>query len=156
MKKIKINEKYCMACRLCEISCIVAHSKSKKILKAFKEEPIRALPRVKVYEMGSVSFALQCRHCEPDQKEGREAPCIESCLTGAMRRNKDTGEVEHDSDKCIGCWMCIMVCPYGVILPDTREKKVATKCDLCPDEDVPACVEACPNEALTLEEENEE
>ncbi|MFW6134127.1 MAG: 4Fe-4S dicluster domain-containing protein [Elusimicrobiota bacterium] len=153
MKRIKINEKYCMACRLCEINCIVAHSKSKKILKAFKEELPRALARVKVFEKGAVSFALQCRHCDQDKKTGREAPCIEACLTGAMKRNEKTGEVEHNSDKCIGCWMCIMSCPYGVIIADKRERKVATKCDLCPDEEVPACVQACINEALTLEED---
>jgi len=142
-----------MACRLCEIQCIVAHSKSKKILKAFKEEPLRAFPRLKVYEKGPVSFALQCRHCEPVDEQGKEAPCIEACLTGAMKRNNKTGTVEHDPEKCIGCWMCIMVCPYGVIIPDTRQKKVITKCDLCPDEEIPACVKACPNEALVLEDE---
>ena len=142
-----------MACRLCEIQCIVAHSKSKKIIKAFKEEPLRALPRLKVYEKGPVSFALQCRHCEPVDEQGREAPCIEACLTGAMKRNGKTSAVEHDAEKCVGCWMCIMACPYGVIIPDTRQKKVITKCDLCSDEEIPACVKACPNEALVLEDE---
>lgn len=146
MKKIYVKEEYCMGCRLCEIHCLVAHSKSKKIIKAYKEEFPRVLPRLIVEEKGPISFALQCRHCE-------EAPCIEACLTGAMRRDKKSGAVTCDEDRCVGCWMCIMVCPFGVILRDEREKKVATKCDLCPDEDIPVCVAKCPNEALVYEEE---
>ena len=151
MKKIKINEEYCMACRLCEINCIVAHSKSKKLLKAFKSEFPRVAARLTVYEKGPISFALQCRHCDPDDDKGREAACIEACLTGAIKRNDHTKTVEYDKDKCVGCWMCIMACPYGVVVMDEKENnKVAAKCDLCPDEDVPACVAACINEALTL------
>jgi carbon-monoxide dehydrogenase iron sulfur subunit len=145
MKRIYIKEEYCMGCRLCEIHCLVAHSKSKKIIKAYKEEFPRALPRLIVEQKGPFSFALQCRHCE-------DAPCIKACLTGAMHREKKTGIVSCNQDKCIGCWMCIMVCPFGVILRDIKEKKVATKCDLCPDEDIPVCVAKCPNEALVYEE----
>ena len=35
MKRIKILDEYCMNCRLCEVHCLVAHSSSKKIIKAF-------------------------------------------------------------------------------------------------------------------------
>ena len=62
-----------------------------------------------------------------------------------------------DEDRCVGCWMCVMVCPYGVIHScesyDRSQGKIASKCDLCAGEDVPACVAHCPNEALTLSEE---
>jgi carbon-monoxide dehydrogenase iron sulfur subunit len=146
MKKIYVREEYCMGCRLCEIHCLVEHSKSKKIIKAYKEEFPRAVPRVIVEQAGPLSFALPCRHCE-------EAPCVGACITGAMHRDKTTGAVVNDQDRCVGCWSCIMVCPFGVILRDVKERKVATKCDLCPDRDVPVCVAACPNEALVYEEE---
>lgn len=134
-----------MACRLCEIACLVAHSKSKKIIKAYKEEFPSLTPRLIIEQKGPLSFAIQCRHC-------KDAPCVEACVTGAMKRDKKTGTVSHDREKCVGCWMCVMSCPFGVILMDTKEKKVATKCDLCEDVGSPACVDACPNEALVYTE----
>lgn len=145
MKKIYVREEYCMGCRLCEIHCLVEHSRSKKIIKAYKEEFPRALPRMIVEQQGPVSFALPCRHCE-------EAPCLAACIAGAMSRDAKTGAVLCDQDRCVGCWSCIMVCPFGIIVRDTRGRRVATKCDLCPDRDIPVCVSACPNEALVYEE----
>lgn len=144
MKRIYANEEVCIGCRLCEIHCIVEHSSSKKIIKAFKEEKPRAINRVLVEESGPISFALQCRHCE-------EAPCIDACITGAMHRDPDSGAILSDRDKCVGCWMCIMVCPFGVITQDT-DQKISTKCDLCGEREIPICVEKCPNEALSYEE----
>ncbi len=141
MKRVYIKEDVCIGCRLCEIYCLVQHSKSKKIIKAYKGEYPRALPRILVEEKGHVSFALQCRHCE-------DPPCTDACITGAMYRDKETGAILCDEDKCVGCWMCIMVCPFGVIMRDTKGKKVASKCDLCYGEETPVCVANCPNEAL--------
>jgi carbon-monoxide dehydrogenase iron sulfur subunit len=146
MKKIFAREEYCMGCRLCEIHCITAHSKSKKIIKAYKEEFPRATPRIVVEQMGPLSFALQCRHCE-------DAPCVEACLTGAMQKDAATGAVKHDDKKCVGCWMCIMACPFGVIKRDQSGAKIVTKCDLCADVGEPVCVLNCPNGALIYKEE---
>ena len=148
MKKIYIQEEYCIGCRLCEIYCQVKHSKSKKIIKAFKEELVNIMPRVLVEEIGYNSFAIQCRHCA-------DAPCVEACISGAMQKNKNTGVVTCDADKCVGCWSCIMVCPYGVIRRDLSGGKIASKCDLCVDEDIPVCVKNCPNEALKFIEKDE-
>ncbi len=147
MKKIYIQEEYCIGCRLCEIYCQVKHSKSKKIIKAFREEKHDILSRVLVEEIGYNSFAIQCRHCE-------DAPCVDACISGAMQKNKNTGVVICDGDKCVGCWSCIMVCPYGVIRRDVSSRKVASKCDLCVDEDIPECVKNCPNEALKFVEKD--
>lgn len=148
MKRIYVHEEYCIGCRLCEIHCLVQHSRSKKILKAFREEFPRAVSRVLVEEQAYLSFALQCRHCE-------EAPCLEACITGAMYRDKRTEAVLCNEEKCVGCWMCIMVCPFGVIKRDLESNKVASKCDLCLGEEMPVCVQNCPNEALTFEERTE-
>ncbi|MCS7233960.1 MAG: 4Fe-4S dicluster domain-containing protein [Synergistetes bacterium] len=142
-KRILAKEEYCMGCRLCEVHCVVQHSKSKNILKVFKGEEPRPVSGICFEERGPTSFALQCRHCE-------DAPCIEACISGAMYRDPVTSKILNNRSKCVGCWMCIMVCPYGVIKPDHEEKKVASKCDLCIDAGFPACVEHCPNEALVL------
>ena len=89
MKRIVAREEYCIGCRLCEIHCLVRHSKSRKIIKAFRTERERIVPGVKVEQSGHVSFALQCRHCD-------DAPCLYACLTGAMYRDKKTGRTLSD------------------------------------------------------------
>jgi carbon-monoxide dehydrogenase iron sulfur subunit len=144
MKRIFAREDYCLGCRLCEINCLVRHSRSKKIIKAFRRERDTVVPGVQVEESGRVSFALQCRHCD-------DAPCIEACIAGAMYRDPETNAVLCDEDRCVGCWSCIMVCPAGAVLRG-KERKVASKCDLCMGEQVPVCVEGCPNEALIYED----
>jgi carbon-monoxide dehydrogenase iron sulfur subunit len=145
MKRIFIKEEFCIGCRLCEIYCLVEHSNSKDIIKAFKKENPRPLPRIIVEEKGYLSFGLQCRHCG-------EPPCLEACMSGALHRDERTGAILHNRDKCVGCWMCIMVCPYGAIKRDINGKKVASKCDLCIGRGLPICVEKCPNQALILKE----
>jgi len=141
MKRILVEEEVCMGCGLCEVYCIAQHSKSKDIIKAYKREHPRPLSRVRKEESKPVSFAVQCRHC-------KDPPCVIACLSGAMRLDEETGLVVHDAEKCMGCWTCIMVCPYGAVIMDNSSRKVVAKCDLCPDLDVPACVANCPNEAL--------
>ncbi|MFW6119149.1 MAG: 4Fe-4S dicluster domain-containing protein [Planctomycetota bacterium] len=148
MKRIVAREEYCIGCRLCEIHCLVQHSNSKQIIKAFRDERDSIVPGVHVEESGYVSFALQCRHCE-------QAPCIEACMTGAMHRDPETGAVLCDQEKCVGCWMCIMVCPVGAIHRGADDH-AASKCDLCIGEEYPACVANCPNEAIVLREDDDE
>ncbi len=145
MRKVATEQRLCMGCRLCEIWCAVQHSQSKDIIKAFKFERVKPMPRLVVEESGYVSFALQCRHCE-------EPLCVYGCIAGAMTKDPITGEVRHDSERCVGCWTCILACPYGAIARDERGHGIASKCDLCAGRDMPMCVEKCPNEALVLVE----
>ncbi len=149
MKRIYADERFCIGCRLCEVHCFVSHSKSKRIVKAYRTERDTVQSRVKVEDSGIATFALQCRHCD-------DAPCLEACMTGAMRRDEATGAIICDEDKCVGCWMCVMVCPVGAVSPGKGEnrKKAASKCDLCGMkwDDCPPCVANCPNMALKWEE----
>jgi len=67
-------------------------------------------------------------------------------MAGAMRKDHETGEVTCDLDQCVGCWMCVMVCPFDAVQPG---EFFAIKCDMCGDrEGGPVCVEACPTGAL--------
>jgi anaerobic carbon-monoxide dehydrogenase iron sulfur subunit len=144
VKRIYVREEFCIGCRLCEIHCLVQHSRSRKIVKAFREEP-RAMARLRVEESGPLSFAMQCRHCQ-------DAPCVQACITGAMHRDEPSGAVLCDEERCVGCWTCVMVCPFGAIQKSSSGHRVASKCDLCQGEALPACVAHCPNEVLVLEE----
>jgi carbon-monoxide dehydrogenase iron sulfur subunit len=136
----------CLACRSCEIACAVAHSGAEKPADAIKERPLPR-QRIRVESIddrnsprGIRSIALQCRHCE-------DPLCAQACISGGISRHPETGEVVTDSDKCVACWSCIMVCPFGVIVR-YEDCHRAVKCDHCADRDGPACVEACPTRAL--------
>ncbi|MCE5217124.1 4Fe-4S dicluster domain-containing protein [bacterium] len=146
MKRIYAKEEYCIGCRLCEIYCIFQHSGHQTLVKAFSESEAadRPEPAVRVEEDGAISFALQCRHCD-------DAPCVAACISGAMTRDPETGAIMHDDEKCVGCWSCVMVCPFGAIQIDKEKGRVASKCDLCKGGEKPACVAHCPNEALVYE-----
>ena len=144
MKRIYVREQVCIGCHLCEVYCQMEHSQSKDLIKAFKRESPRPSPLVSVQEKNPVSFAVQCHHC-------LEAPCVYACLTGALHREPDSGIVTLDVEKCIGCWTCILVCPFDAIKQDKLQGKIA-KCDLCLGKDAPVCVVNCPNEALIYAE----
>ena len=151
MKRILVDHTKCMGCKSCEIACAVEHSKSKTLIGALFETP-KSMPRIRVKQVKNYSYPVRCQHCE-------DAPCIMACPTGALYREEDIGAVLVNENKCIGCWMCTLVCPFGAIIP-RKEPTFALKCDFCIERQrnglKPACVEACPTETLTLVEVEEE
>lgn len=142
MKYIEIDTDICIGCGLCQVFCVTAHSQSKNIIKAFNRERPRQQPRNRIERHSDVSFSIQCRNCN-------EPSCVYACLTGAMTIDAESGQVIHAANKCIGCWTCIMVCPYGAIVRDI-DRHLISKCDLCAEYEIPACVANCPNEAIKL------
>jgi formate dehydrogenase iron-sulfur subunit len=87
-----------------------------------------------------------CHHCV-------EPGCLEGCPVLAYEKDPITGIVKHLDDQCIGCSYCILKCPYDV--PKYSEKRgIVRKCDMCSSRlasgEAPACVQACPNEAIRI------
>jgi carbon-monoxide dehydrogenase iron sulfur subunit len=146
MKEIFVRLDRCMGCRSCEIACAVEHSKAKNLFVAIGERPTPR-KRLHVENPEGLKMPMVCRHCE-------DAPCVEVCRTGATVKDAITGIVTKNEERCIGCWMCAMVCPYGMV-GRQKEVRIAVKCDLCPDLDVPACVAACPTGTLVFTEQEE-
>ncbi|MDR0818065.1 MAG: 4Fe-4S binding protein, partial [Oscillospiraceae bacterium] len=104
-------------------------------------------PRIQVEEGadgGNINFAVQCRHCYEPQ-------CVKSCISGAL--SVTDGVISVDTDKCVGCYTCVLTCPYGCVMP-SDDGHVVQKCELCLKNTVgaPACVEHCPNRAIVYEE----
>ncbi|CAM2057659.1 anaerobic carbon-monoxide dehydrogenase iron sulfur subunit [Desulfovibrionales bacterium] len=145
MKRVYPNKDMCLGCRICELACLTVHSKSKDLIIAYTEERSAGLISSKVvYENGSVCVALSCRHCENPM-------CVAACISGALYKDQTTGKIMYSREKCVGCWSCLMACPFGAIRRNSSEGKII-KCDLCAGQSMPACVKACPNAALTWEE----
>ncbi len=118
MEKILIQPDVCDGCLDCEDACAQIYGSS----------------RILIREVDGSFYPIICQHCE-------DPPCEIICPTEAIV------EGGIDENKCIGCGLCMMVCPFGSIL--IHEKK-AHKCDQCPDLDTPACIKACSKRAIAL------
>jgi anaerobic carbon-monoxide dehydrogenase iron sulfur subunit len=144
MKKLYYDVKKCLACRSCEIACAVAHSQSTDIFNALNEKNL-SLPRKKIVSAKSRNYPVSCRHC-------KEPLCVDACMAAALTKDPQTGMVLHDQERCVGCWMCVMVCPYGAIRPNLKSR-IPLRCDKCKDKPEPACLKSCPTGAIVHEEE---
>jgi anaerobic carbon-monoxide dehydrogenase iron sulfur subunit len=141
----------CLGCHNCELACAVAHGGVDLHRAALERRTLR--PRTKVVSAAGITMPVQCRQCE-------DAPCAFACPTGSIQQL--AGRVAIREKSCLGCKVCLMVCPFGAITvkteagalaPDGRTNRgVARKCDLCADtgRKTPACQEACPTKAISL------
>jgi Fe-S-cluster-containing dehydrogenase component len=88
-------------------------------------------------------LSVACHHCG-------EPACLNGCPSGAYEKRPD-GLVVHHEELCLGCRYCEMTCPFGAPQYDAA-KGVMSKCHLCAHRvdtgRLPACVAACPTEAL--------
>ncbi len=91
--------------------------------------------------------SMGCNHC-------LEPSCLIGCPVEAYKKDPLTGIVQHSAETCIGCQYCTWNCSYGV--PQYNpERGVVGKCDMCygrvTEGFEPACVSACPEEAIRIE-----
>jgi tetrathionate reductase subunit B len=108
------------------------------------------------------SLPMMCQHCA-------KPPCVDVCPTGASMKRAD-GIVLVDRHTCIGCRYCMMACPYKarsfVHLPLTEQNPEVPRglgcvesCTFCVQRidkgQKPACVEACPEGAMTFGDLND-
>lgn len=162
MKKLYYEPKKCTACRTCEISCAIGHCPSKDLYTAILEDNL-PVPSVRVYPSlfkdkdialkgggpntaNDENYPVACRHC-------RDYPCVNSCIACALKYDPIQGII-FDKEKCVGCWMCIMACPYGAVKINRRDNK-SVRCDFCADIKEPRCARDCPTKAIIYKEEKE-
>ncbi len=87
-----------------------------------------------------------CHHCA-------DPACSNGCPVLAYEKDANTGIVRHLDDQCIGCKYCQLKCPYDVPKYN-KDRGIVRKCDMChgrlAEGEAPACVQACPNEAIKI------
>jgi formate dehydrogenase iron-sulfur subunit len=92
------------------------------------------------------TITTACHHC-------LDPACMKGCPVGAYEKDAETGIVRHLDDQCIGCKYCTLTCPYEVPQYNAR-LGIVRKCDMCSDRltagEAPACVQSCPNGAISI------
>jgi formate dehydrogenase iron-sulfur subunit len=131
----------CSGCKACVVACHTMNGLE-------EDEAWRRVGTVSSAEdQGRVQHVTTaCHHCA-------DPGCLSGCPVKAYDKDPVTGIVRHLDDQCIGCKYCTMMCPYEI--PRYSERLgIVRKCDMCHQRlstgEAPACVQACPNEAIAI------
>lgn len=119
----------CTACKLCELACSMHH--------AGRFNPAESRIKVHVLMEEHYYLPMVCMQC-------KDAPCAAVCPTNCITLKRDSNAYIVEDTRCIGCRMCVVACPFGVIEIGLRQR--IEKCDNC--DGAPKCVEICPTKAL--------
>ena len=157
---VLVDTTICIGCRKCEYACKIAHDIATEGSESYTDRSVfdqkrrpddQNLTVVNAYKNNDShtdpnTVKVQCMHCD-------EPACLSACIVGAFSKWA-SGAVTWDEGKCIGCRYCMVACPFQIPAFEyskALEPKVM-KCDFCQDRqknnEVPACVEICPVEAL--------
>ncbi len=135
----EVNLDSCSGCKACVVAC---HT-----LNGLDENETWRSVGTLVGDNLIQHVTTACHHCE-------DPGCLNGCPVKAYVKDEVTGIVRHLDDQCIGCKYCTMMCPYEV--PKYSERLgIVRKCDMChqrlSNSEAPACVQACPNEAIRIQ-----
>lgn len=162
-----INLSRCIGCNTCATACKVANNLPRdiwwnRVLTDGGQWPDTAKGTFGVDN--SMSWMpVNCQHCE-------NPACAKACPVGATWKDPETGIVRQDTDRCIGCRMCMAACPYtgvrsfmweepryfvdfetGDANAPAHVKHTVEKCTFCYQRTSqgqdPACMELCPARA---------
>lgn len=150
---ILVDTTRCIGCRACEVACgeehdlLVPDVLNDGALEKHRKTSVEQWTIVNKYETdkGDIFVKRQCMHCY-------QAACATACPTEAMYKTED-GPVIWRGNKCIGCRYCMVSCPFEMPKFEYNEwNPKLQKCTMCFERleagQKPACVEACPTDAL--------
>jgi formate dehydrogenase iron-sulfur subunit len=162
----------CIGCRSCQVACKSWNDnpgERTQFLGSYDNPPgltpyTWSMVRFSEVETGStvrlVMSKIQCMHCQ-------YPACVAVCSQQVFQK-QENGSVTLEGGKCNGCQECVKKCPFNVpriewiVSPELEfvyAKPVMTKCILCSDRVEegmePACVKACPTDALTFGDRDE-
>lgn len=153
MYAILVDITKCTGCERCVAACLETNNLDPVRANIDRLEARDGLSANRLMAIENVDdgrFARKsCMHCV-------EPSCVSACLVGGLTKSVE-GPVIYDSAKCIGCRYCMLACPFHI--PRYQWDKtvpLVRKCNMCVDRlkqgQLPACVEACPSQALLFGE----
>ena len=148
---VLVDTTRCIGCRSCELACAEANGLPLPDIEdtsVFEHERHPTPTQWTVVnrfetEKGEVFVKRQCMHC-------CQPACVAGCPVKAMQKMPEGPVIWEEN--CIGCKTCIFSCPFGIPTLENKAFPKIQKCILCwprlKEGKIPACVEACPQEAL--------
>ncbi len=142
----------CIGCRACQSRCKETHGLDRDGTDPRYDMPLdlsgRSLTLIKMYKQDDYFTFVkkQCLHCG-------DPSCVSVCPVAAFKK-LDNGIVAYNKGACIGCRYCMIACPWDApTFEYDKALPVIQKCDFCKDARLahglpPACVEACPADAI--------
>lgn len=165
----------CIGCDACAVACAAENNVPPAPEGTPARIRIRPMRVERISSNGQARFLpVLCMHCD------HETPCVHVCPQQAVELDRATGIVFQMPQRCLGCRYCMTACPYharffnwsdpawpagmeATLNPDVapRMRGVVEKCNFChgrlhtaqengSDQYLPACVEACPTNAITF------
>jgi len=150
---VLVDTTRCIGCRQCEAACAEVNDLPAPDLNDEHIFDIKRVTSETQYttvnryqnKRGDIYVKTQCMHCN-------QPGCASACLVSAMEKTKE-GPVIWKTN-CMGCRYCMIACPFDI--PKFEYDKPVPKiqkCTFCWENalkigDMPACVKACPSEAL--------
>lgn len=133
-----IRQDRCIDCERCMEACVMTNDVPEYGYRTMilEKEVLDAIGQKKEF------IPVLCNHCN-------NPPCVRACPTKATYKDKKTGIVMMNYEKCIGCKTCVVACPYNARYFN-EEKHAIDKCNFCFDtriskgEKLTACAAACP------------
>jgi len=152
---VLVDTTRCIGCRKCELACASVNGnpipdiEDKSVFESPRSTSTRAWTVVNRYETekGTIIVKRQCMHCN-------QPACASACLVKAMLKKKE-GPIIWRESKCMGCRYCMISCPFDIpkFEYESPVPKIQ-KCHFCytrlEEGKNPACVDACPVEALSF------
>jgi formate dehydrogenase iron-sulfur subunit len=154
-KGLLITPELCIGCRGCQSACKEWNMLpgERTINRGTYENPpdvsANLYNKIRFVEVSGggglrwLFISQRCMHCN-------EAGCMQICpAPGAITKNK-LGAVVFNKERCIGCKLCSVGCPFDVPRYDAADR--ISKCHLCQDRIEaglePACSKVCPTDSI--------
>src|ERR671939_562040 len=148
----------CIGCKACEVACVEWNDHPFR--ETTFDNTYQTMPQTEwnYYNLikfnehqrdGDLMWLMrkdQCMHCA-------DPGCLRACPADGAIVQYTNGIVDFQQQNCIGCGYCISGCPFNIPRLSKTDSKVY-KCTLCSDRVSvglePACIKACPTQALSF------
>ncbi|MCX7839617.1 MAG: 4Fe-4S binding protein [Anaerolineae bacterium] len=155
-KGVLIDTTKCVGCKSCQIACKQANGLPDDRPVALSATTLTIVDFCNISRKADTPeirpVKRQCMHCE-------DPACVSACPVGALVK-QENGCVTYDENVCIGCRYCMIACPFGIPKynwdsANPKINKCAQNCTANKKRDKPACVSACPQQALIYGDRDE-